>query len=288
MNKYYSNQIQKIKGLLSLGIFSFLSFFLLSEAAAAEQDSYPPDIKKIISRGVLKVGLIGSTNEFPFFFFDKNKRLTGLDVDMAEELARSLGVKLDLNRSATTYQGVVDLVERGTVDLGISLLSGTMSRAQKSSFSQPYIFLYEGLLVNRLRLSELPRKSNFFDRINTEEATIGYLADSAYEYFARRLFTKAKLKGFPYQKYLTEEVKKGTITAGLVDEKEIKTFAIFNPNDILYVETVEIRDFKDPICIFVAYENKHLLFYVNTFLDRRKKASFNQLIQNYYQPGVHE
>ena len=280
--------MQKIKSWLFLGLLSFLGFFLFSEASAAEQNSYPPDIKKIISKGVLKVGLIGSTNEFPFFFFDNNEKLTGLDINMAEELAQSLGVKLDLNRSATTYQGVVDLVEQGTVDLGISLLSGTMSRAKKSSFTQPYIFLYEGLLVNRLRLSELKRKSDFFDRINTEEATIGYLKDSGYEYFAKRIFTKAKLKGFTYQKYLTEEVKKGTITAGLVDEKQIKTFSIFNPNDILYVETVEIRDFKDPICIFVAYENKHLLFYVNTFLDRRKKASFNQLIQQYYKPGIHE
>lgn len=279
----------KLKRLLFLGLLPFLSFFLFNKAEAAnEKPSYPPDIKKIIKKGVLRVGLIGSTNEFPFFFYDKNKKLSGLDIDMAKELAQSLGVKLDLNRSAKTYQGVVDLVERGVVDLGISLLSGTMSRAQKSSFSQPYIYLYEGLLVNRLRLSELKRKSNFFDRINTEEATIGYLKDSGYEYFAKRIFTKAKLKGFPYQKYLTEEVKKGTITAGLVDEKQVKTFAIFNPNDILYVETVEIRDFKDPICIFVDYENKHLLFYVNTFLERRPKASFNQLIQKYYQPGVHE
>ncbi len=278
---------QKIKFLPVLSILYF-SLVCFVTPVYSRNNSYPPDIKKILDRGVLRVGIIGSTNEFPFFFYDKNEKLIGMDIDMAEDLAKYLGVKLVLNRSSQTYQGVVDQVEKGEIDLGISVLSGTMSRAKKSSFSKPYIHLYEGLLVNRLKFSELKRKSNFFERIDTKQAVIGYLKDSAYEYFAKRIFKNATLRGYPYQKFLIQEVKKGNITAGLVDEKEIKTFALFNPNDILYIETVEIRDFQDPICIFVNYKNPHLLFFVNTYLDRRPKLGFVEIIQKYYEVGAHE
>ncbi|MFA5250801.1 MAG: transporter substrate-binding domain-containing protein [Parachlamydiales bacterium] len=270
----------KIKALLlSLGLFLFTSGLF---------SAYPPDLQKIIQSGTLRIGMIGSTNEFPFFFLNAEKQLVGLDIDLANELAAILGVKVVLVRTAKTYQGVVDQVERGEVDLGISILSGSMDRAKKNKFSHPYVTLYAGLLVNRRKFAELEKTGNFFKRLNSPSATIGYLADSSYEESAKSIFPNATLKGFPYQKYLIEEVKKGTLTAGLVDEKEIKTFPLLNPNDILYVETVELRDYQDPICIFVAAEKTHLLFFVNAFLERREKLSFNEIIKKYYTPEAHE
>ncbi len=86
----------------------------------------PPDIECILKSGVLKVAIYGG-NVPPFFLTNKQGEFVGIDIDIAKQLAEELGVKLEFTKTST-FDGVVELVRQGKVNVGISKLSVTLER----------------------------------------------------------------------------------------------------------------------------------------------------------------
>src|ERR1022692_3405517 len=67
------------------------AFLLVAVPAQAQQSSR---LDGIIKRGTLRVGMTG--DYLPFTYFDKaTSKFRGFDVDMAEALGKSLGVKVE-------------------------------------------------------------------------------------------------------------------------------------------------------------------------------------------------
>lgn len=108
----------------------------------------PPDVQRILDRGKLVVALLDQDNP-PFFRADAADQLTGLDIDLARAIADQLGVEVEFNRSAKTFDSVIKTVYNAQADLAISKLSRTLSRAKSIRFSSPYLKMRQGLLVNR-------------------------------------------------------------------------------------------------------------------------------------------
>ena len=50
-------------------------------------------LQEIKDRGVMKVGVMGTYQ--PYNFLNKNKEMDGFDVDIAKEVAKRLGVKVE-------------------------------------------------------------------------------------------------------------------------------------------------------------------------------------------------
>src|ERR1700677_1456043 len=91
-----------------------------------------PEFARIVSRGELVVAVLGVDQ--PPFFEQHEGVLSGIDIDIAKELAAKLGVKVSFNRGANTFDAVVDLLASGQADLAVSKLSRTLSRAEIISF----------------------------------------------------------------------------------------------------------------------------------------------------------
>ena len=91
----------------------------------------PPDIQRILDRDKLIVAVLTSDNA-PFFMTDDSdsNNLIGLDAKIAKGLADALGVEVEFNRSADTFNGVVDQVYQLKADIAISKISQPLSRAQ--------------------------------------------------------------------------------------------------------------------------------------------------------------
>ena len=109
-------------------------------AAAADE---PPVLQRIRSSGVLRVAFVA--DRVPFGFVNRSGDLVGLDVDLAERLARDLGasrlefVPADFNRMA-------DLLAAGQVDIamGLPYLPSLLPRV---AYSVPYLDSTLGLVV---------------------------------------------------------------------------------------------------------------------------------------------
>ena len=103
-----------------------------------------PDIKKILSRGKLIVGLY-CNDQPPFFMLNPKDELYGVDIALAKDIAAKFGVALEFNRNAKTFKELTEMVARGDVDVVISVLSRTLDRAKTISFTKPYVVLRQAL-----------------------------------------------------------------------------------------------------------------------------------------------
>lgn len=125
-------RIAKTKIALALGILA------LTAQAQADQLA---DIK---AAGVVKVATFDANP--PFGSVDpKTHQLVGYDVDFAQALAKSLGVKLEL--VATNPANRIPLLQSGKADLIVADITITPERAQVIDFSTPYFVTGQQFLV---------------------------------------------------------------------------------------------------------------------------------------------
>lgn len=109
-------------------VFSLLLFTALPVCA---EDIHLSTIK---STGVLYFGT--SSDYVPFVFYDDQGEITGLDVSLVEEIADRIGVSLKVIDLA--YEGLIDSVMVGQVDLIGGALSKTAENEQLVDYSRVY------------------------------------------------------------------------------------------------------------------------------------------------------
>ncbi len=258
----------------------------------------PPDIQNILQRGELRVAMLGVDNP-PFFMEEnnsqicddehahikveeKNSILCGLDVEIGKAIADELGVKVKFDRSQTKFNDVVNLVFEQKADLAISKLSISLKRAQKMRFSQPYVNMREGLLVNRLQLAQREKNSSTIEAIRNLEGKVGVIQGTQYLLFAKSRFPKATIVEYPSWEEIIQAVVKGEILAGYRDEMEVKKIVLTQPNVALKVKTVALTDTKDSIAVILPWQNHQLLEFVNQLLSTKGlNYSVNDLIDKY-------
>ena len=243
----------------------------------------PPDIQKIIDRGVLMVALLDTDNP-PFFMTDEGDRLDGLDIAIARDLAEKLGVDLEFNRSATTFNEVVDTVFNREADIAISKISRTMSRIQRVRFSEPYLRMRQGLLVNRLRLAQHTQGRSVPEAVRDLQGEVGVIEGSSYVGFLQQKFPDATIVEYPDWNTIVEAVTDGEVLAAYRDELEIKKIVRTNPNAALGMQTIALTDTEDPIAMVLPWNSTHLLAFVNQYLDtERLDYSADKVLQDYSQ-----
>jgi cyclohexadienyl dehydratase len=89
----------------------------------------------IIKRGVLRVGLTGDYEPFSTIDTRSPDGMSGLDVDMARDLATSLGAKLQLVR--TDWKSLTPDLLAGRFDIAMGGITITLIRARTAYFSSP-------------------------------------------------------------------------------------------------------------------------------------------------------
>ena len=93
-------------------------------------------VDSIKKRGALRVGVV--SNRLPYVLMNRERKLVGLDVEMAQVLGRDLGVKVEFVE-LEDLAGLSSLLASGRVDLGMSGIAVTPERASEMLFSEPYL-----------------------------------------------------------------------------------------------------------------------------------------------------
>ncbi|WP_295983865.1 ABC transporter substrate-binding protein [uncultured Variovorax sp.] len=238
-----------------------------------------PDIARIVNRGELVVAML-KVDTPPFFFFDDNGQWTGLEVGLAQSLAKELGVKLRFNREAGTFNAVVDLLASGQADLAISKLSRTLARSQTIAFSDAYLTLNHSLILNRVKFAQLARGRPLPEVIRNFDGSIGVIAKSSFADYARTNFPHAKVQEFATWNDVLVAVNKGEIVSAYRDEFEVKRVLKADPTVSLVLRTVTLKDLEDTLGIGVAVTDTTLLAFVNQFLAQRaEKLDIQKVLQ---------
>ncbi len=102
-------------------------------------------LDKIKADGKIKIGTEGTYA--PFTFHDSTGKLTGFDVEIAEEIAKRLGVKADFIE--TKWDGMFAGLDSKRFDAVINEVTIKEDRLKKYDFSDPYIVSKAVLIVNK-------------------------------------------------------------------------------------------------------------------------------------------
>lgn len=101
---------------------------------------------QIKQRGTIRVGTEGTYK--PFSFHDeKTDQLTGYDVDVAREVAKRMGVKVEFVE--IPWDGMLTSLETGKIDMVANQVGIKPERQEKFDFSVPYTVSYAQIVVNQ-------------------------------------------------------------------------------------------------------------------------------------------
>ena len=107
-----------------------LAAFIVSAFGAYAED----DLAKIKAAGTLRVGTEG--NYSPFTYRDAKGELVGFDVEIAQEIAKKLGVKAAFTEGP--WDGLIAGLDANRYDAVINEVTITDARKAKYDFSDPY------------------------------------------------------------------------------------------------------------------------------------------------------
>ncbi len=177
---------------------------MLFAGGAAEETTA---LEKIRNAGKLVVGT--EAQYAPYEFKDQNADIVGCDIFLAEEIAKSLGVELEIVDMA--FDGIIPAVQAGQVDLGIAAFTNTPERAEVIDFSDIYEESLQYLVVATENKDVYTSKEALAGhKVGAQRGTIQSL-------LIRKAFPDSEL--FELAKYpeLAIEVQNGNIAGLVVD-----------------------------------------------------------------------
>ena len=249
--------------------------------------SHSPEIKAILDRGHLVFGMTAADQK-PFFYIDaESSELIGLDVELGYAIANRMGVKAVFNREAPSFDGVVQLVINGTVDIALSKLSLTMRRAEMVRFTMPYITFRQALLINRLEYARIGNEEQLPGFIRNFQGTLGVIVNSSYMNHAVINFPNAELITFDTWDQTVEALFAGDVLAVYRDEGEILIVNTIRQDASILMKPVFISDKRDPIAMAVSADAPLLQSWLNVFLDdyilqNHRELTPNRLIERHF------
>lgn len=229
------------------------------------QEYHKPSIKKILEKDTLTVGMIHD-DRAPFFYYTDDGSMDGLDVEIALGIANSLGVELDIKRSAESQHELFEGLAENKYDMVLSKFSMTPERAMAVSFSTPYVTLKYSFLVNKKIASEYNVSDYPFDYMNQMGALIGVIEGTSYENYILKNFPDADICLYSDASSLIDAVIKGNIFAAVYDEITFVKELMRNHEISLYASIYTIEDLRDYICVAVPYGYDDLLECINAYL----------------------
>jgi len=151
----------------------------------AEQGDAFDLVKK---RGKLIVGT--DAGYVPFEVVEPDGSLTGFDVDLVHEVAKDLGVEVEIQNVA--WAGIVGQLRTGRIDTIFSGMSITEERKQNIDFSEPYYHI--GQVVVKRKADD---RFKTWQELDDPQFTVATQEGTTGEGQAREKMPKAKLLRFP-------------------------------------------------------------------------------------------
>lgn len=125
-------------------LFTLAAALLLTGCASGTSSSSSEDhLARIKKAGKLTVGLEGDWQ--PFSFHDDSDKLVGFDVEVAQNIAKIIGVEADIIEAP--WDGLFAGETAGTYDIVVNGVDVTEERSKTYDFSDPYAYDHTVLVV---------------------------------------------------------------------------------------------------------------------------------------------
>jgi len=199
-------------------------------AAASADDS----LAKIKAKGRLVVGVNADFAPFEFHAMINGKdTVVGFDMDLAKEIAKDMGVELELKE--LSFDALLTTLQSGQIDVIISGMSATEERRKTVDFSDVY---YRGTQVLLTTKGNLSKFNSFSD---LKDKKIGLQLSSLQDKLMTSLIPDGKYTKIESMNTLFLSLKSNQIE-GIVTTKLVCQMAIAANPEFVIAEKVVIDD----------------------------------------------
>lgn len=175
----------------------------------------------IVARGTLRVGLTGDYK--PFSIKDGAGQFEGLDVDMANSLAKGLGVKLEV--VPTAWPNLMADLQSGKFDVAMGGITITLDRAKTALFSTAV------MRSGKTPIARCADRDKYatLAQIDQPGTRVIFNPGGTNERFARANATHAQLVLFPNNATIFEEIVQNHADVMMTDAVETRVQQKLHP-----------------------------------------------------------
>lgn len=279
--------MKHFKTMLTAALVAVLAASVLSCAPKAGSVKKLDQIKKA---GKL---VIGTSADYPPYEFhsvkDGKDTIVGFDIAIAQELAKGLGVQLEIKDMQ--FDGLLAALQAGTVDIVISGMTPTEERKQSVDFTTIYYYAIQGVIVRAADASKYATVDALKTaRLSAQKGTIQVgIAKTQILGMSKEEAekdTSGKVKEVSTIKNLVLDLKSGNVDAIIAELPVANAYVGKNPD--LAVAAPTFKDEDGGSAVAVKKGNEDLVASLNATLDRlvsEKKidqfvAEANELVSN--------
>jgi len=179
-------------------------------------------LQQVIDRGEIRVGV----SILPPWVLKSADGYTGFEIDVANQLARDMGVKVVFKEYQ--WKAMIPALLKGEIDIIASGLSITPQRALKIAYSQPYSTSGYSLVSNL----SLTRGFTSINDLNDEKVYITAVKGTVSADLAQKMFPLAKLDLRKTAEDATSAVLNGTVHAFISSSPVPEFIALKHPKKV--------------------------------------------------------
>ena len=233
-----------------------------SSSSSASGSASESVLEKIKKDGKL---VVGTSADYPPYEFhatvDGNDKIVGFDMDIAQEVADDLGVKLEIKDM--DFDGLLVALQSNKVDMVFAGMTPTEERKENADFSDIY---YEATHRFILRSGEEASVKSFDD---LKGKKIGVQKGSIQEGIAKDNFDEANIKSLAKVTDLVLDLKNNKVDAILIEEGVAKINC--DKNEGISMADFVVTDENGGTAIAMKKGDSELLAEVNKTISKLKE-----------------
>ncbi len=252
-------------------------FFAGLLSGCTEKKTYPEPIRKIVDSGVIRIGTTGDYQPMSYLDPDTGKYV-GFDAALSEDLAKSLGVKIEY--VPTSWPTLMEDTLAGKFDLAVCGITITDARKEQALMSEGYLGNGKTVLCRK----EDEGKYTSLEAINRPEVRVMENPGGLNEKFARENLPDATLIIHDKNQEIPDLIASGEADVMITEIMEAGWYCSRDPR--LAAPLIKDPFTRGQLGFLMPKGSEDLLDYVNAFIEEERKSGRLQALENLYVYGL--
>lgn len=213
--------------------------------------------------------LVMATNAaFPPYEYYEGDKIVGIDVEIAEAIAKELGMTLEIEDM--DFNSIITAVQSGKADIGAAGMTVTEERLQNVVFSESYATGVQVIIV--------PEDSDIASPDDLEGKMIGVQEATTGHIYCSDDYGEDNVTAYTTGANAVEALKTGKVDCVVIDNEPAKAFVEANEE----IKILETEYVTENYAIAIAKENEDLLNKVNAAMEKLESDGTLQAIIDKY------
>lgn len=211
--------------------------------------------------------ILGTSADYPPYEFhmevDGKDKIVGFDISIAEEIAKDLGVELEIKDME--FGGLLADLKTNKVDFVLAGMTPDAERMEEVDFSAIYYNAEHTLIINKKDIDKYTEVADFKGK------SIGVQRGAIQEDIAKEQIESPQIKALGKVTNLMLELKTGKVDAVLVEEPVGAAYVRNNPE--LHMTDIVFKDEDGGSAVAVTKGNEELLELINKTIEKLIKEN---------------